>query len=156
TSPRATAVCRGHRSSITALTLDRQGARLAAAATDSVGSPRSIIRIWEVATGRESASWPVNELVDSLRFGATDDFLVSAGTKGGIQAWNTRTGERRFDLKGHAGKIASLTFNSDGTQLASIGGEDWKLCLWDTVKGHLCREVAVEHSLDAAFSPNNR
>jgi serine/threonine protein kinase len=152
--PEAVAVCR-HRSAITALSLDRQGARLAAACTDSQGRSKSIIKIWDIATGRESVSWLVNDSVDSLRFGATDDLLVSAGSKGGIQAWNTRTGQRRFEVHAHEGKIASLAFNSDGTQLVSIGGEDWKLCLWDTVRGQLYREFAVQHSLDAAFSPNS-
>jgi serine/threonine protein kinase len=154
-SPRAVAVCRGHRTSITALALDRQGAWLAAAAGDSLAADKSIIRIWEITTGRESASWHIDGLVDSLHFGAADDFLVSADTKGAIRAWNARNGARRCELDAHVGKVAAMVFNPDGTELASIGGDDGKLRLWDIVTGQLSREFEVEHSLDAAFSPKS-
>jgi hypothetical protein len=159
TSSQAAAVCRGHSSPIAALALDRQGTRLAAAGIspmDSDSPPKSIIRIWDTSTGRESASWLASGLVEFLQFGATDDFLVSAETKGRVQGWNARTGELRFELNAHAGKIAAVAFNAEGTQLASLGDQDRKLRLWDIVKGQLRREFEVERSLDVAFGPQSR
>jgi WD40 repeat protein len=155
TSSQAIAVCRGHHSPITALALDRQGARLAAAAADSLEARKSAIRIWEITSGREIACWRANGPVDSLHFGAADNCLISAETKGQIQAWNAETGELRFELHAHEGKIAAVAFNSDGTQLASIGSEDRKLRVWDIVTRQLRREFEVEHSMDAAFSPKS-
>jgi hypothetical protein len=155
TSPQAVALCRGHPSPITALTLDRQGDRLAAAATTSLEPRKSVIRIWETNSGREIACWQANGSVDSLHFGAADDFLIAAEGRGEIQAWNARNGEPRFELNAHEGKIAAVAFNSGGTQFASIGGEDRTLRLWDIGTGRLRREFEVERSLDAAFSPND-
>jgi hypothetical protein len=71
--------------------------------------------------------------------------------------WDTQTGERLHELKGHTGKVSALAFSSDGRRLLT-GSWDQTAASWDAetgsrlyeFKGHGKEVTAV------AFSPDGR
>lgn len=61
-------------------------------------------------------------------------FLISANKDGDILVWDMETGENIRRLKGHTGKIFSMSISDEGHLLASVG-KDKKLLLWDLARG---------------------
>jgi WD40 repeat protein len=64
--------------------------------------------------------------------------------------------KERNRFKGHQGKILSVNFNSDGTQLATAG-EDGYVVLWNLKGEQLAKFEAHSSSINSVrFSPNNQ
>jgi len=116
----------------------------------------SIIR-WNVDTGRKVSDFPLLNLDSSSkdsRYQKIDSYesvvlsqdgssLATGTREGRIRVWDTTTGKRHKDLKGHAGvnlsnkadiSILALAFSPDGKIIAS-GCIDNTVQLWDTEKG---------------------
>jgi WD40 repeat protein len=88
---------------------------------------------------------------------AVSEGTVATGAADGtIRTWREHDGAPVHTLKGHAGAIAALAFNPDGTLLAS-GGADATARLW-TSRGTLAHTLAG-HTFDVtsvSFSPDGR
>ncbi len=116
----------------------------------------SMIR-WNVDTGRKVSDFPLLNLDSSSkdsRYQKIDSYesvvlsqdgssLATGTREGRIRLWDTTTGKRHKDLKGHAGvnlsnkadiSILALAFSPDGKIIAS-GCIDNTVQLWDTEKG---------------------
>jgi WD40 repeat protein len=53
------------------------------------GDPDRMIRLWDVASGRELASWPAHDsAVTVLRFSRDGATLYSGGADGALKLWN--------------------------------------------------------------------
>ena len=72
-----------------------------------------------------------------------------------VKVWDAATGQQPFTLKGHTGHAKSVTFNRDGTLLAS-GGADTTLKVWDAATGQ--ETLTLQGHADAvssvSFSPD--
>ena len=73
--------------------------------------------------------------VEALAFNKAGTYLVSASLDGTIRVWNPRTGDQKFQVRGHLfeGKprpVKAIAFNPNGSMLAS-GGMDGFVRLWD-------------------------
>ncbi len=130
------------------------------------GSPDNRVRLWEVSTHREIATFVHGEIGPSLHtvaFSPTTQVLASGSQDGTIKLWDVSTKGYIATLEAHSGSVFSVAFSPDGNTLASAGIKrdstgDWDstVKLWDVEK----RETIA--TLDAhsgwirtlAFSPH--
>ncbi|MEO2005929.1 MAG: WD40 repeat domain-containing protein, partial [Candidatus Poribacteria bacterium] len=90
------------------------------------------IRVWDVATRRQTASFgPPSSAVRSLRFSPDGQTLVAAdwSTAGQIVVWDIASGSRVATLTGYADKTWWPVFSPDGSILATGGADE--VTLWD-------------------------
>jgi WD40 repeat protein len=98
------------------------------------------VQIWDPASGRPLArlSHDTGHRVFSLAFTPDSSTLAAAlGSNepnrirpGSVVAWDVATGRQRFLLHGHRNSVLSVSFNNDGTLLASGGGDN-VIKLWN-------------------------
>ena len=146
----AFAMLREHPDTINAVTLSPDGAKLATAGGDWN------VHLWEVQTGkyiRKLAGHPSS--VNAVAFSPDGNILASAGST--LRLWDANTGDLLYaDDNKDLGSIALLAFSPDGTTVATGGGWDHTVRLWDTKTGTL--RVAIkghtEIIRDMAFSPD--
>jgi WD40 repeat protein/serine/threonine protein kinase len=93
------------------------GRLLAAAGTDAgVHGP---VAVWEVATGKEKLSLPVDDQATFVTFSPDGCRIATSDPKGTVKLWDTATGAETATLKGHAHSVVGLAFSVDGTRLAT-------------------------------------
>jgi WD40 repeat protein len=110
----------GHQGRAQAIALSRDGALLA------TGGQDEMLRIWDVATGREVAAYRGWRAVHSVAFAPDDAFVAAGDAYGGVRVGDTATGKERYTLFGPADHTAySLTYSADGTLLAGAFGEEY-------------------------------
>jgi WD40 repeat protein len=130
---------------------------------------RTMIKLWDVATGKEQSTFtPVEKksLVSSLAFSPDGKtlaistyFIDDSGVKyAGVAVllWDMKTSQVKTTLKGHTSPVKSLAFSPDSKTLAS--GGDTTVGVWDVATG---KELAtlkgyVKDSASVAFSPNGK
>ena len=143
------ATLEGHTRPIRTVAFSRDG-------TLASGSWNDDVRLWDVATGSETAAL---QGIAPVAFSPDGTLLASGTGNRTIALWDASTLERVVTLEGHAGQINAVAFSPDGTLLASgsgdIGSEDRTVRLWDIEKRE---EVAtLEHTgaiWSVAFSPD--
>jgi WD40 repeat protein len=131
------------------------GKMLASASADR------IIRLWDVATGRQNGKPLTGDKgeVNSVAFSPNGKILASGSDDRTIRLWDVATGrEIGKPLTGDTGAIESVAFSHNGEILAS-GGADGLIRLWNVPAG---TEIGKALSggtgaIDSvAFSPNGK
>jgi WD40 repeat protein len=121
---------------------DPAGRWLASAGLDDPSGSRfaSVVKVWDVAGGREFLSLRGHtHTLWSLCFSPDGRLLASASQDGTVRVWDVTTGRVRAVLRGHEQDVNAVAFSPDGRVLAS-GGHDRAVRLWDASTG---REQAV-------------
>lgn len=85
----------------------------------------------------------------SLSMNATASIVLSGSTERLIRAWDPRSGQKLFKLKGHTDNIKALHVNDEGT-LCISGSSDFTLRLWD-LRQQQCIHVFEVHD-DSVWS----
>jgi len=125
----------------------------------------TMIKIWDVATGGELPSLEFRSLVSGLA--VSPDGRVVVGTSGTtFRVWEVGTGREVSSWQGHldtpfgnsSHDLPTLAFSPDGRLLASAGGADKTIKLWDTATWQLLRTFSGHTGLVPyiSFSPDGR
>jgi WD40 repeat protein len=114
---------------VTAVAVTRDGGLLAS------GSGDGVIKLWDLATRRESVLQPRSGWgFVTLAFAPDGRTLASnRGTGSLVVLWDVATGSARRTLAGHAATVLTLAFAPDGATLAS-GSADASVRFWDMSK----------------------
>ena len=94
------------------------------------GDESGMIRIWDVAMGKELRQFPgkAKEIM-SIAFGKDGKLLASAGRDGSVSLWDPACGRSLRSFQAHAGG-GRVVFSPDGKQLATCG-TDQTVKLWE-------------------------
>src|SRR5262249_31612169 len=89
----------------------------------------NILRVWDVATGREELTLPGHQCCWCVAWGPGGKRLGSADEGGVIKVWDA-LGELLSTFAGHTGGVNQLAFSPDGKRLATAS-LDGTCKLWD-------------------------
>jgi WD40 repeat protein len=120
-----------HGARLTCLAFAAAGGRLASGGED--GS----VCVWDAATGKELARWPIPAApVRCLAFSPDGKLLACGGGFWGGTAclYDAATGREVRRLAGSGSAVAALAFAPDGKRLA-VAGADGTIGLWDPATG---------------------
>jgi len=97
-----------------------------------------LIRQYSLKDGQLVGTLSSQEEGNSCRcIDANAEVVVSGGSDRKVYVWDRCSGKNRFALKGHKDWVLSLALSPSGDALASCGGTDETVRLWDVRKGHL-------------------
>lgn len=154
----------GHISDVMAVAFSPDGRLLATAGFGTV------IKLWEVATGRELRSLNDHtgvtirgsnqsilagpELINALAFSPDGKTLASGGIDKTIKLWSVETGQVIHNITGFSGMINSVAFSPDGKLLAS-GSADNFIKLFDVATRRNVRTLPRQ-AFSVAFSRDGK
>ena len=117
--------CTGHTSQVAGLTFSPDGKTLVSVALDNT------IRQWDLATGQQSASWPVSSTGAMIAFWGMGGELLTYSADGksfavgglgiGFEIRDTATGAVRATAPVQADAVPAIAFSPDGTLVAAAG-----------------------------------
>ncbi len=127
--------------------------------TVATGGWDTTIRLWDVATGKNTATFTGHaKEVRSVAFSPDGKTLASAGGNDlTIRLWEVATGKNFATLSGHEAIVASVAYSPDGKILAS-GSWDRTIKLWDAATGKNVTTLNGHHEyVDClVFSPDGK
>lgn len=143
---------RGHTDSVTGLVFSADSSTLIS------GSLDGFIRVWSMAGLQEVSNIEIGEPITAIALSSNGTTLAIGTQTGSIALFDLATSSELATLSGHTGAVNSLSFNANGSLLAS-GGEDAILRLWDVSEpDNALQPVALSGHTDAistvAFSPD--
>ena len=79
--------------------------------------------------------------IDDIAFHPTNDSILAAASKcGEPRIWNTQTGKRIAELRGHRQAVMAIAFSPDGRRLYT-GGDEGVLHVWIAESGNLSEQL---------------
>jgi WD40 repeat protein len=117
----------GARDIILSVAYSPDGSLIAAASKDST------VRLWNARTGKQAHDpVPTGDLfVTDLAFRNDGKTIAGATNNGEVLLWSIDGNQPPVRLVGHTGMVNSVAFSPDGHLLASGGGDDATVRLWD-------------------------
>ena len=95
------------------------------------GGQDGLVKLWEVATGRELGTLSGHKAcVNCVAFSPDGQLLASVGCDKLLKLWDPATQALFGTLEGHSDEIHSLAFSPDGRRLAT-GDHVGVACIWD-------------------------
>jgi RNA polymerase sigma factor (sigma-70 family) len=102
--------------------------------TLATASSDNVLRIWDVATGKELRHWDTVDYVAAFAFSPDGKKLASLGSPPVVRFWDVATGKELREHPSHPSGILVLALSPDGRTLATAGFER-EVRLWDAVRG---------------------
>ena len=135
-----------------------------AAARQSSATASAEIKVWDLASGRELATFSGPGGVDELAFSPDGRRLASTGPQQAATLWDIRSGRELLSLPidGHtglgeraAGPDSRVAFSPDGARLALVGFGG--VMIWDATPGPEVMTIHAPLQLQGlAYSPDGR
>jgi WD40 repeat protein len=119
---------------------------------------KQIVKVWDVASGRELRTLTgLENTVPMLAFAPDDRTLAAACHDRTIRLWDTETWDELHSLGGPA-PWQSLAFAPDGRTLAAGVDTSGLIRLWDTANGLVIRDLRGHANgvMDLDFAPDGR
>ena len=148
----------GHDGLITGAAFASEGKSLVSASLDGT------VRIWDVATGLETASLSASEQVMSLAVSHDGKRAATSSRDGVIQQWDIASGKELLRLQDSAGGARGLAYDGRSRWLAA-GGNDGRVSVWQLATKLLIRRhdaggrifaVAFDDERDRLISAGDR
>jgi RNA polymerase sigma factor (sigma-70 family) len=123
------------------------------------GPGESVVRWWDVATGKELMTQPAHEdRINSLCFTPDGRFLLSAGHDRAVRVWDVASARnlRRVEDEGHYPTKLSVV-SAQGTFLSAGGGDE--LCLFNSATGRRLQSLGLPpkpRAANAILEPYHR
>jgi eukaryotic-like serine/threonine-protein kinase len=142
----------GHKDIVWCVALSPDGKVIA-----SVSPGDTVVRLWDAKTGKELISLRGHKSgIDQVVFSPDGKFIISGDNLGDIKFWDTTTYQELYSFHAHDGVILGIAVKHDGSQIASVGGWDNEVRVWDTktrtlamtMRGHISRVESVAFSQD--------
>jgi WD40 repeat protein len=103
----------------------------------------NIIKIWEVASGRELATILAHGGSTSCAaFSADGKRIITGGGDKTLKIWDAANGRELATLKGHSDQVMCVAYSPDGSRIAS-GSMDRTVRLWDSTSGKELRSIVA-------------
>ncbi|HEX7896367.1 MAG TPA: serine/threonine-protein kinase [Planctomycetota bacterium] len=142
----------GHDDGVNALAFSRDGALLA------TGDQGGTLKVWDVQSGRERASWKAHaRAVRGAAFSPDGRHLATSGWDHLVALWDVASTSQVAAFEGHGDGAWGVAFSPDGRLVASASS-DKTARLWD-VERRAVRRVLRGHAgvvVAVAFSPDGR
>ena len=139
----------GHAGAVQRAIVTPDGARILTSSDDGTA------RLWDLATASEVRRFVHTDVLDEFveqSVMSTDLRRVyTAGTDATVRGWKT-SGED-FSYRVGEGEVASLSFSSDGSRIASAAGGTIRV--FDRTADDFALDVAIEDIQRAVFSPDD-
>ena len=133
-------------SSATSVAFSPDSQTLAVGDADGIG-------LWDVATGRKTATLAKGNQVDSVAFSPDGHTLAAGDDSGHVGLWDVATGRKTATLA-EGNQVVSIAFSPDGHTLAAAD-DSGHIGLWDVAAG---RKTAIFAGgglvISVAFSPD--
>ncbi|MCK4869435.1 MAG: c-type cytochrome, partial [Alphaproteobacteria bacterium] len=99
------------------------------------GSVDETVRVWDLANGKELASWYGHAgSIIGIAISANEKLVASGGIDKTVRIWHLASGKIVHAMAGHEGPVWSLSFTPDGRLLLSAGA-DGIVRIWDVEYG---------------------
>jgi WD40 repeat protein len=122
------------------------------------GSYGKVIRVWDVATGKEVLLLEGHEKSTlPVCFNTAGDLILSGSLDQSVRLWDAGSGKELKKMEVHSGNIFSVAFHPDGRYAASASG-DKTIRLWDLGNGRVVQSYPghIGGVLDIDFSADGK
>jgi WD40 repeat protein/serine/threonine protein kinase len=115
------------------------------------------IRVWDGVTGAEVMTIASKGYINRVAFSPDGIRIISGDSLGNITSWEVAGGRESTIIKAYGDRVRGLAVTSDGSRLASVGGEkDGGVRVWDAKTGNLIMTPRGDdtRAFSVAFSPD--
>jgi hypothetical protein len=148
--PAASGAFAGHTQTIRAIAFSADGSRAVS------GSDDRMLRLWEIAAGKELRRFEGHTgAVTAVAISPDGRRMASGSQDRTLRLWDSETGKELRALKGHTDAVTAVAFSPDGRRVLS-GGQDFSVRLWDSDTGQEIRQFTGHGGRISgiAFSPD--
>ena len=130
----------GHTSAVACLAFSPDGEHIISGGDDGV------IKLWEVATGREVRSFGnLDAGITALAYSPVAPLALAGYRDGTIALWDATTGDHVRRYSDHGEQIQALAFSGDGSRIYS-GDKGRNIIVWETSTAAPIRKIAGDRS----------
>jgi WD40 repeat protein/predicted Ser/Thr protein kinase len=116
------------------------------------------LAIYDPSSGKERVRWPIDlhPTIFAMALSPDGTRVACGGDDRVVPIWDTRTGEKLTECRGHKSKVLSITFRGDGQRLLTTS-HDGTVRQWDAKTGREVEPPYDRHTaevLAAVYSPD--